>query len=426
MATTILSSRPGNASQRPRVHGTTLRHGRIDGDGTSDGRAVAGMSGDGAQRLAGGLVISPDGVLERLDVVIEHGRIVALDLPGHGDGGSNETIDVSDRIIAPGFIDIQINGGWGHDFTAEPASIATVAEHLPATGVTAFLPTIISCSSDRRRAAIVAVHQIVVRDWAATPLGLHLEGPAISPDRPGAHDPRWIGDIPAGELAAWTRANGVMLATLAPERDGAIEVVAELASHGVVVSSGHTTCTPERFDDARRAGVRCVTHLFNAMGSFSHRSPGPIGATLADDSVAAGLICDGIHVDPVAIRMVWRALGPTRMILVSDATAALGAAEPSSVLGDRAVTVGADGVRTADGALAGSSLPLDQAVRNLVEFTGCSPTEAIRTVTRTPAELLGLADRGHIDIGARADLVVLDQRLEIDRTIVGGVTAWKS
>lgn len=415
MATTILTSRWTSANN---VTGFV---------GDASGQNRAPMSSKGATRLTGGLVVASDGDVERLDVVIEHGRVTSLELAGHADDdAADHTVDVSDRLIAPGFIDVQINGGWGHDFTAEPASIGQVAEHLPATGVTGFVPTIISSSADRRRAAIDALHDTVVAAGAATPLGLHFEGPAISAERPGAHDPRWISEIPADELAAWSRDGGVVLVTLAPERASAATTIATLTSHGVVVSAGHTACTPAEFDRARAAGLRMVTHLFNAMGAFTHRDPGPIGATLADDTVAAGLICDGIHVDPVAIRMAWRVLGPKRTILISDAMAALGVDAPVNALGDAAVTVGSDGVRNADGVLAGSNLALDQSVRNLVEFTGCTPADAIRTVTITPAELLGLDDRGRIDIGARADIVVLDQGLSVERTIIGGDTAWKS
>ena len=162
------------------------------------------------------------------------------------------------------------------------------------------------------------------------------------------------------------------------------------------------------------------------MRPFAHRDPGPIGATLADDSVVAGLICDGIHVDPVAVRMAWRALGPERLSLVTDAVAALGSEPGASRLGSVDVTVGGEGVRTAGGVLAGSDLSLDRAVRNLVAFTGCSVPEAVRTVTATPARLLGLTDRGALESGARADVTVLDAELAVVATVVGGEVAWRS
>jgi N-acetylglucosamine-6-phosphate deacetylase len=192
------------------------------------------------------------------------------------------------------------------------------------------------------------------------------------------------------------------------------------------VSIGHTDCTAEEFAAGLDAGATYVTHLFNAMRPFSHRDPGPIGAALADDAVVAGLICDGIHVDLVAVRMAWRALGTGRLNLVTDAVAVLGSEPGESRLGAVEVTVDDRGVRTADGVLAGSDLSLDRAVRNLVAFTGCSVPAAVATVTATPARLLGLTDRGRLERGVRADVTVLDGGLAVVATIVGGEVAWRS
>jgi N-acetylglucosamine-6-phosphate deacetylase len=254
---------------------------------------------------------------------------------------------------------------------------------------------------------------------------VHFEGPIISSARAGAHAPEFI-DVPTVEAGSWTRGHGVAMVTLAPEVDGAIDVIDVLTAHGVVVAIGHTDCTAAQFATARSHGASMVTHLFNAMAPFSHRAPGPIGAVLADDAVLAGLICDGIHVDPVAVAMAWRSLGPRRTVLVTDAVAALGVDASTARLGDLDVTIGPDGVRTAAGVLAGSNLSLDQAVRNLIEFTGCDVTDAIATVTTSPAGLLSLTDRGAIEPGRRADIVVLDTDLCVTRTIIEGHTAWKS
>lgn len=379
-----------------------------------------------ATRLTGGSVVLPDGTIERLDVLIDGGRVtglVAADTPVEV---VHETIDVTGEIVAPGLIDVQINGGWGCDFTSDASTIATVAAHLPSTGVTAFCPTVVTSTNERRQAAIDAMAGLDTPEGSATALGLHFEGPIISPVRPGAHNPKRIGFPPADQLATWTRRNGVTIVTLAPELPGALELIAELAARGVVVSAGHTDCTATEFAAGRTAGITMVTHLFNAMAPFSHRRPGPIGAALADGGVSAGIICDGIHVDPVAVAMAWRALGPQRTILVTDAVGALGMEAGTMTLGEFTVTVSDRGVRTSDDVLAGSNLSLDQAIRNLVEFTGCSTGEAIGTATRNPAALLGLTDRGRITIGARADLVVFDQTLQVERTLVAGSTAWQS
>jgi N-acetylglucosamine-6-phosphate deacetylase len=377
-----------------------------------------------ATRLTGGSVVLPDGTIEALDVLIDGGRIAGLVTARTPVEVVHESIDVSGRIVAPGLIDVQINGGWGCDFTSDASTIASVAAHLPSTGVTAFCPTVVTSTNERRLAAIEAMSSLHTSDGSATALGLHFEGPAISPVRPGAHNPKRIGMPPGEQTALWSRSNHVSMVTLAPELPGALDLIARLRADGVVVSAGHTDCSSGEFADGRTAGVTMVTHLFNAMGPFSHRDPGPIGAALADDSVRAGIICDGIHVDRVAVAMAWRALGPERMILVTDAVAALGMPAGTLTLGDFTVTVSDRGVRTADDVLAGSNLSLDQAIRNLVEFTGCSPGEAIRAATANPADLLGLPDRGRIAVGARADLVVLDKNLQVEQTIIACNQAW--
>ena len=200
----------------------------------------------------------------------------------------------------------------------------------------------------------------------------------------------------------------------------------------MVVALGHSDATAEQVDVAVAAGARYVTHLFNGMAPFGHRAPGVVGAALAGDVVVCGLIADGLHVDPTAVRAAWRALGPTRLDLVSDAVAAAGAPPGAARLGGVDVVAGPAGVRTAGGVLAGSTLALDAAVRNLVSWTGCEPHEAIATVTATPAALLGLTGKGRVEAGADADLVLLTGALEVVATIVAGAVvhstepAWRS
>jgi N-acetylglucosamine-6-phosphate deacetylase len=293
--------------------------------------------------------------------------------------------------------------------------------------VTAFLPTIVTAPATARWAALDSITAVPVDlgEPAASPLGLHFEGPAISPKRPGAHDPRWIGLPGKDEIDAWTHARGVAMVTLAPECDGAFDLITSLVAAGVAVSVGHSECSAAVFAAARRAGVGMVTHLFNAMAPFSHRDPGLVGSVLGGDTFA-GLICDGIHVDALAVKVAWRALGSQRTVLVTDAIAALGLEAAQTRLGDVTVSIDETGVRTADGVLAGSNLTLDRAVRNLVEYTGCTPAEAISTVTRNPASVLGIEDRGRIAVGARADIVVLDPSLHVMQTFVGGALAWRS
>lgn len=366
--------------------------------------------------IGGGTVVSPGGV--GTTVVVEDDRIEAV-----GDGATACDIDARGGWIVPGFIDLQINGAGGIDVTTQPSRLGELAATLPRYGVTAFLPTVVTCPPAVRAEALSAWAPLVL-DAGAVPLGLHLEGPMLALERRGAHPAAHL-VAPAGDVVdGWSVDAGVALVTIAPEQPGALDVIAVLVERGVVVSIGHTDCTAEQFATGRAAGARYVTHLFNAMRPFAHRDPGPIGAALADDSVVCGLICDGIHVDPVAVRMAWRALGPSRLNLVTDAVAALGG--DGGRIGSVDVDVAAGAVRTVDGVLAGSVLSLDQAVRNLVAFTGCSVADAVATVTSTPADLLGLVDRGRLVPGGRADVTVLDPQLRVVATVVGGVVAWRS
>jgi N-acetylglucosamine-6-phosphate deacetylase len=359
-----------------------------------------------------GRVVTPDGVVEGV-LRCEGGVIGSV----RAAGGR------PDRWVVPGFIDLQINGADGIDVTTEPERIGELAAVLPRSGVTAFLPTVITCPPDVR-ARVLASWPPTVPDGGAVPLGLHLEGPMLSPVRHGAHPVVALVEPSLEVIDGWCPDGGVRLVTIAPELPGALDVIAALAARGVTVSIGHTDANAAEFAAGRTAGARCVTHLFNAMRPFAHRDPGPIGAALADDDVVAGLICDGLHVDPVAVRMAWRGLG-RRLNLVTDAVAALGTGDDGR-LGDVAVTVTAGAVRDAAGVLAGSVLTLDQALRNLVAFTGCSVADAVATVTSTPADLVGLADRGRLVPGARADVTVLDAELRVVETWVGGEVAWRS
>jgi N-acetylglucosamine-6-phosphate deacetylase len=374
-----------------------------------------------------------DGGLVRADLVVDGDRIVgvAVDPPPRGlDDGD---VDCDGLVVAPGFVDLQCNGAGGMDITTEPARILDVAAELPRFGVTSFLPTVVTARPTARAAAIAEMTELRRASpetsngrRVATPLGLHFEGPMISRRHLGAHVPRFATapESMLAEIDAWASSGVVSLVTLAPELDGALDVIETLTAGGVVVSAGHTAMSPADFTAARSAGLSYVTHLYNAMAPFGHRTPGPIGAVLADPSVTVGVICDGIHVDPVAVEMAWRALGPHRMSLVSDASPALGAPFGRYDIGGFEIIYDETGVRTVDGVLAGSALELDRAVRNLMAYTGCSLADALATVTSTPADLLGLPDRGHIRVGARADLTIVDPAGNLHRTVVAGATVW--
>ena len=351
------------------------------------------------------------------DVVFDGDRIEAVRIDGFKIPDVCRRFDAGGLIVTPGFIDAQINGAHGIDVTTAPERIGELGAELTRYGVTAFAPTVITCSATRRAAALSSAH---AGGGGAVAVGLHLEGPMLTPGRRGAHPERWLESPSPGLIDGWTRDAGVVMVTIAPELPGAIDVIEQLVRRGVVVSIGHTDADAGCMADAKRAGATAVTHLFNAMAPFGHRAPGPIGFTLADDSLIAGLICDGIHVDPLAVRIAWLALGPSRLMLVTDATAVLGVEPGVRRLGDTDIDVSAAGVRTPDGTLAGSDLALDQAVRNLIAYTGCTVSDAVAAVTTTPARLMRLDDRGALEAGRRADVTVLDTAMHVVATFVGG------
>lgn len=374
----------------------------------------------GAALISGGRVLTPAGIVSA-DVLLKEGRITAIDEGKHRGAEAETVIDASGLLVLPGFIDIQINGGFGHDFTAHPDTIWAVGARLPSTGVTAFLPTIITSPP----ATIAEARQVLAAGpptgyAGAVPLGLHLEGPMLSPRRCGAHDPTHIRAPRPDIIDHWSPADGVRVATIAPELDGAGLIVEMLTQRGVVVSLGHSECSYDIAVDAIRRGASVGTHLYNAMSPLHHRDPGLAGALLDEASVTAGIIVDGLHVHPAAVRLAWTAKQPDGLVLVSDAMAATGIGHGTFDLGSTTVRVGLSGPRTPNGELAGSTLTLDEAIRNLISFTGCSVVEAVASATATPARILGDSSRGIIELGARGDLAIVDADLAVRATLMAG------
>ncbi len=292
---------------------------------------------------------------------------------------------------ASGFIDVQINGGWGHDFTADPSSIWEVGRHLPETGVTGFLPTIVSAPYDFVDAAIEVMRSGPPEGYdGAHPAGLHIEGPWISPDWKGAHNPDHLRLPDPGVAQRWAESGAVKMLTLAPELDRAFETAVILSDAGIVVSAGHSGADFETASRALDGPWSNVTHLFNQMSPFHHRSPGLVGAALLSDR-PCGVIVDGIHADPAAVRLAWELLGPERFVLATDAMQATGLGEGIYILGDREVFVGPEGPRIGRSILAGSTLTMDQAVANLHSWTTATEDQARACASINPARLLGLA-----------------------------------
>ncbi|HZQ16918.1 MAG TPA: N-acetylglucosamine-6-phosphate deacetylase [Gaiellaceae bacterium] len=347
-----------------------------------------------------------DGTLLLGDVEVAEGRIARLGLGGPRGRG----------IAAPGFVDLQVNGFGGVDFLdADVDGYRRAGRALLETGVTAYLPTLITSPEPQ---VLRAMHEVPTGDSRPRILGVHLEGPFLSPNRLGTHEASSRRDPDPALLARLLEAGPVRMMTLAPELPGAGELIDTLHSRGVTVSLGHTDATAEQAEAAFGRGARAVTHLFNAMRPLQHRDPGIVGAALANDDVVVSLIVDGIHLAPETVLTAWRA-ARGRVALISDATAAAPRADGRSSLGELDLEVHEGAVRGPDGILAGSVLSLIEAVRN-VHALGVPLEEALGAVSATPARVLGDARLGRLDVGLPADVVVLNDRLEIERVLVGG------
>lgn len=349
----------------------------------------------------------------RLDLSARGGLLAE---PAHGDA----TLDATGLTVAPGFIDVQVNGAFGHDFTTDPESIWTAATRLPETGVTAFLPTVITAPDGTVQVAQAAMRHRPEDFAGAEPLGLHLEGPMISFEKRGAHPAEHLAG--AASAHAWEPANGVALVTLAPELPGALDATRTLTERGVIVSLGHSNATAAEAEAGADAGATFGTHLFNAMSLPTRSEPGLVGFLLTDPRLFFGVINDGVHVHRRLVQLMWAAAGD-RLILITDAIAAMGVGDGSYRLGSLDVTVDGMVASRAGGGLAGSVLRMDQAIRNLIQFTGCTLEEAIATVTAHPAALMGLSDRGSLRTGSRADVVLLNEDAHVVATIVAGRVA---
>jgi N-acetylglucosamine-6-phosphate deacetylase len=348
-----------------------------------------------------------------LDLAISGGRVAE-----HGDG---PILDATGLHLLPGLLDLQVNGCAGIDITAEPTRLWEVGTALASHGVTAFAPTVITSSPGARDQALQTLTAGPPVGWlGAVPLGLHFEGPFISPARKGAHPAQWLRTPEAALVTAWSRSAGVLMVTVAPELPGAIDLVRALTARDIIVSVGHTDASAAQVVEAVEAGARCLTHLGNAMPPLRPREPGPVGAALGGSGLVAGVIADGHHHDPLFLSAVWRALGPRRFLTVSDTTAALGLADGPVRLGDQKVVVSGGTVRLLDGTLAGSAASLTDCLRTLRRTTGCSLAEAVATATSTAADLLGDRLRGRLEVGARGDVTLVDADLCVVATVVGG------
>lgn len=361
-----------------------------------------------------GHVLAPEDLGLR-HVIVEDGRVTAIEARERAPDGA---LGSADALIVPGLVDIQLNGAVGEDFSDPGADLARAAAALPATGVTAFLATIVSSPPE--------IYVPAIRNLAGpTPagsahsLGIHVEGPFIADARRGTHDPAVLRAPDRTETAAWIDAGPVRIVTLAPELPGALDLVAELTAHGVIVSIGHSDATWGEADAAIAAGARLGTHLFNAMRPLHHREPG-IAGRLLSDGVAVSLVVDGVHLAPETVRLVASIKDPEELVFITDAMAALGMPPGRYPLATREVTSDGIAARLPDGTLSGSAAPMAPSLGRLVA-AGLDPVVAVRAASTTPAALLGAGDRlGRIEVGRVADLVVMDAAWNPMLTLVQG------
>jgi N-acetylglucosamine-6-phosphate deacetylase len=348
-----------------------------------------------------------EGALLPGDVEIEDGIVTAYGLSSPNGRG----------IASPGFVDLQVNGFGGVDFLdADAAGYARAGAALLETGVTAYLPTLITAPEDR---LVVSLSEIVEGGRGPRVLGAHVEGPFLSPRRLGTHPPAARRDPDAVLLERILAAGPVRLYTLAPELPGALDLVDLLVARGITVSAGHSDANADEANAAFDRGVGTVTHLFNAMRPFSHRDPGVAGVALARPDVTVQIILDGVHLAPDTVRLVWRAAAG-RLALVTDAVAGAGVGGDGSYrLGGVPVEVRDGVVRRDDGVLAGSVLTMIEAIRNL-HALGVPLEAALEAATAVPARVIGAGTCGRIEAGTPADIVVLSEELEIERVLVAG------
>lgn len=377
--------------------------------------------------IAGGHVLLADKVFDghawraEAAVLIRDGRIVGLASRGELPHGWPQTRLTAGVVLAPGFIDLQVNGGGGVLLNDQPTAdgMRAIARAHRRYGTTACLPTLITDTRDQMRSAIGAARSIAGRDGV---LGLHLEGPFISPKRPGVHRTDQIAQPGSGDLETLCDLAGVgrSLVTLAPECVPA-GFVRTLSSSGVRVSVGHSEAPADVVMQAVEDGLTGVTHLFNAMPPMSARAPGIVGVALAEPRLTAGLILDGIHVDPVSARAAFAAKGFERIALVTDAMPTVGTSLDRFELVGRTIRLADGRLTTENGTLAGAHLDMASAARNAVRLAELPLADALRAASLTPARFLGLDhERGVLTPGARADLVALDQDLVAIATWVDG------
>lgn len=339
-------------------------------------------------------------------------------------------IDARRGYLTPGLIDLHIHGGGGYYFWQNPRrDLSLILNHLAAFGVTSVLPTLAANSLDNTVRFLRYLRKASRRTGiTARVLGVNLEGPFLSVGKRGAQSLRYIHAPRQAEVEAiFSEASGLIkIMTLAPELKGAIRLIRYLKKAGVIPAIGHTHADYEITRKAIRAGLSYATHFFNSYPPLHHRQPGPLGAILDSEEVDMEIIADGVHVAPAMLRLLFRLKDPSRILLITDGTAALGTRIRHFTMAGRQVEISDHAARLADGTLVGGELPLNRALKNIMEFAGLDFPRALAHATSNPARVLGLSrSKGDLRTGMDADLVIWGSKLSIKRTLVAGRTVYQ-
>ena len=369
--------------------------------------------------LVGARLFDGEKFLDDHAVVVDGARIAAV--TPYAERPQGEVRDLAGGLLAPGFIDVQVNGGGGVLFNDDPsaAGIARIAAAHRQYGTVGLMPTLVTDAPEKLKAALAGVHE--ARKSVPAALGVHLEGPFLDPRRAGAHDPKYIRAMKAEDVAILANADcGALMLTLAPNRVTA-EQVRALAERGILVSLGHSNATYEEAMTAVAAGARAFTHLFNAMSPFAGRQPGMVGAALDSPETFVGVIADGQHIHPMSLRLAFAAKRRDRFMLITDAMPPAAGGPDTFLLQGRPVSRLDGALRLADGTLAGSVLTMDEALRHVVQIVGLPLAEALAMASRVPAAFLRRdSDLGRIAPGYLASLVHLDDDLQVRGVWVEG------
>ena len=373
--------------------------------------------------LSGGKIVTPIQVIENHTLILE-GEIISAIIPDQKFivEKNDHSINTQGKWVTPGLIDIHVHGSDLADaMDADSEAINTLNQFFASRGVTGYLLTTGTASNSDISAVINCYQEYSPTEYGAVPLGIHLEGPYLCEERKGAQPAIHLRDPEPAMYQSWFKSGKIRLMTVAPELEGAIDLIKFGVKHGVEFAVGHSVVSYEVMQEAIERGLRQATHTFNGMNPLHHRQPGVLGAVLSDDRLFAQVIADGVHVHPAVVNALVKAKGINRTILITDAIRAAGIGNGEYNLLGQTVTV-MDGVaRISSGSLAGSVLTMDQAVRNAMAFCGIPFNEVIHMASLTPATSLNMhPERGALKPGLRADVTIFDQDYSVETTIVGG------